>query len=214
MHWVDRGPERSGLEALRSRLTQEWVEHYKNAKGNRPNPRWQQFHSDLSKVFSGLCGYCEEFDKGEIDHFRPVSKFPELVYEWSNWVFACSSCNRSKSNKWPDDGYINPCAEDESERPERFFDFHTETRELVPKANLSDERRLKARQMIKNLSLNAPHHMRLREERLFFIEHEIKGLIENSEEEQQFLEQITDRSFSLSSITRKMLDELGFVIDD
>ncbi len=214
MHWVDRGPEPSGLEAVSSRFTQEWVERYQGGEGSRPNPRWQQFHSDLSGVFSGLCGYCEEAGKGEIDHFKPVSKFPQLVYEWSNWVFACSSCNRSKSDKWPDDGYINPCSEDESEWPERFFDFDIETRELIPKANISDERRLKALQMIDNLNLNAPHHIKLREERLFLIEHEMEGLIENPEREQQFLDRITDRSFTLSSIARALLTERGFIIDD
>ena len=29
-----------------------------------------------------MCGYCEEETAGEIDHFRPVSKCPSLVYEW------------------------------------------------------------------------------------------------------------------------------------
>lgn len=152
-------------------------------------------------------------DKGEIDHFRPTSKFPHLVYEWSNWIFACHTCNHNKSAKWPNGGYINPCADDESEQPECFFDFNIESKRLIPRKGISSENVARACQMVTDLDLNGSYHIRKREERLYLIESRLDGLIEDSEEEQEFLERITARNFSLSSIIRKMLQEQGFEID-
>ena len=211
MHWVDRGAEPSGLEDVRLQYTQEWVDRN---QGRRPTPRWQQFHRDLYRPFSGLCGYCEEIDKGEIDHFKPTSKFPLLVYEWSNWIFSCRACNQNKSNKWPDNGYVDPCGVNESERPEQFFDFNTLSKKLIPNPNTSPENQDKAAGMIKDLGLNDPHHIKARAEKLYHIEHELAGLTEDSDAEAEFLATITDRSFSLSSIARKLLEERGFAIAD
>ena len=211
MHWVDRGAEPSGLEAVRLQYTQEWIERN---RGRRPTPRWQQFHSDLCRAFSGLCGYCEEIDKGEIDHFKPTSKFPALVYEWSNWIFSCHTCNQKKSNKWPAGGYVDPCAASESERPENFFDFNTLSKKLIPNPNTSPENQAKADGMIKDLGLNDPHHIKARAEKLYHIEHHLARLTEDSDEETEFLATITDRSFPLSSIARKLLEERDFAIAD
>lgn len=211
MHWVDRGAEPHGLEAVRLQYTQEWVER---KRGRRLSSRWGQFHEDLCKAFSGLCGYCEESGKGEIDHFIPTSKCPSLVYEWSNWVFSCHDCNQKKSNKWPDGGYIDPCAVDESERPENFFDFNIQSKKLIPNPTTSPENQDKAARMIKDLGLNDPHHIKKRAEKLYHIEHHLAGLTEDSDEEEELLGTITDRSFSLSSIARKLLEERGFDIAD
>ena len=215
MHWVDRGEEPSRLEAIRRRLTQRWVDHYQDGVGSRPTDTgWRDFRDDLSRAFYGLCAYCEEEDKGEVDHFRPSSKFPRLVYEWTNWVFACHNCNQSKSNKWPVAGYIDPCASVESERPEHFFDFDTSNGEIIPKPNLSEGASDRAVQMINDLSLNAPHHVNRRKGRILFVGRRLREVIENSEEEQEFLGRITGRDFALSSFNHALLEEQGFIIDD
>ena len=214
MHWVDRGEEPSGLEDIRRQFTQEWIERYHRGTGNWPSPKWGDFRDDLSRVFYGLCGYCEEVAKGEVDHFKPASKFPSLVYEWSNWIFACHSCNQIKSNKWPVRGYIDPCKSDQSERPESFFDFDAASKRLKPRAGISSENHDKADQMIKDLCLNGSYRIRQREERAFFIESRLVGLEEESEEELEFSERITSRDFSLSSFTRKILEERDIYIED
>ena len=214
MHWVDRGPEPDGLEDVRSQFAQPWLEHYRHRTGSRPTPRWGQFSGDLSRAFNGLCGYCEEVTKGEVDHFRPTSRFPNLVYEWSNWIFACHSCNQIKSNKWPSDGYIDPCANHESERPESFFDFDIASKRLIPRAGMLSESHEKACQMIRDLGLNGSYHIRQREERALFIESHLDVLVEDSEEEQEFLERVTARDFSLSSFTRRVLEERGIYLED
>ncbi len=215
MHWVNRGQEPSRLEAIRSQFTPRWVEYYPSRSGSRPtDTRWRDFHNDLSRAFHGLCAYCEEPDKGEVDHFRPVSRCPNLVYEWTNWVFACHNCNQSKSNKWPSDGYIDPCAEEESERPEYFFDFNTTNGRLIPKESITIMNQQKTRQMIDDLNLNATHHLQMRLYSLDLIKSKLNDMIEDSHEGQAFLNSISDRDSLLSSLARALLEEHDFVIDD
>ena len=119
MHWVDRGPEPASLSQVRERYTPRWIAYYRDDVGARPTDSyWRDFHDDLSQVFFNLCAYCEEICRGEVDHFRPKSRFPEQVYQWSNWVLACHDCNLWKSDKWPTGGYVDPCAKTAAARPE------------------------------------------------------------------------------------------------
>lgn len=79
--------------------------------------------------FSSRCGYCDGSDTWNgghrtyhIDHFAPKDKFALLENVYSNLIYACPSCNSSKSNKWPSDdaaknivadkGFLNPCNDD------------------------------------------------------------------------------------------------------
>lgn len=163
MHCVDRGQEPEGLQPVRSHYTPRWVEHYRNGTGSKPSDsRWRDFHDDLGGVFFGLCAYCEESCRGEIEHFRPKSRFPQLVYDWSNWVFACHDCNHAKSERWPPRWYVDPCARSRSALPEQFFTFDSLTGEVIPRESLSPVRRKKAMQMIDDLRLNDLHHLRKR----------------------------------------------------
>ena len=164
-------------------------------------------------MFSELCGYCEEETSGEIDHFRPVSKCPTLVYEWSNWIFACPTCNREKSNKWPQEDYIDPCASEESEKPERFFTFHTGTGEMMPKSGLSEIQDQRARQMIGDINLNATYHLKRRRRLLRELKYHLDRQAGDSDEEVFFSEKV-DRESALSSLARALLEERGFIIED
>lgn len=121
-----------------------------------------------------MCWYCERHcepasDVGDrsatLDHFKPRSLFPELVYEWSNWVFSCRRCNRdNKGNKWPNSGYIDPAAADVYERPERYFDYDMMTHELIPKDDLSGDERQRALKTIDDLGLNTRDVLTSRQE--------------------------------------------------
>lgn len=210
MHWVDRGPEPSSLESVRSQFTQPWVEHYRHGIGNRPTPRWRQFHDELRNVFHELCAYCEEETGGEVDHFKPVSKFPHLVYDWSNWIFSCHACNHSKLNKWPSNGFINPCAENPEEHPERAVAFDTTTGRLIPKAGIPPEQRERVRRMVCDVGLNDSFHLKRRMYWVKFLRHHINSQVDDTEDEQEFLGRIVERSSPLSSITRALMDEMGF----
>ena len=121
MHWIERPPEPSNLEPIRALYTGAWVRYHRQGIGLKPNDtRWRLFVGDLQRAFGDVCAYCEETCKPEVEHFRPISHFPWLVYSWSNWLLACHDCNHSKRSRWPNTGYVNPCAELLMGRPEGY----------------------------------------------------------------------------------------------
>ena len=128
-HALDKPRSRTeGLKEIRDRYTPSWIWHYQDGLGPRPNDNyWRKFLADLRAAFLGQCAYCEENCPDEVDHFRPTSKFPELVYQWSNWIFTCSACNRAKGDKWPPEEYIDPCMESRRDCPEGYFTFDSIT---------------------------------------------------------------------------------------
>lgn len=83
---------------------------------------YSRYKSFLKQEFTSQCVYCRLPDglKGEdsfsVDHYRPQSRFPELVTTYANLFYACSGCNRRKGAFWPTDAqwrakqFIpNPC---------------------------------------------------------------------------------------------------------
>ena len=165
MRWVDRGPEPDGVQEYDRRFTQGWVEYFRDWPGERPgDSRWREFREILGDRSGGNCWYCERRcqrdaeDIGRaptVDHFRPLNRFPELAYLWSNWIFSCRRCNEDyKGGEWPDSGYVDPSAAEERERPERYFDCDSNTGEIVPIAGLPSEDRVRALRTIDDLGLN------------------------------------------------------------
>ena len=212
MHWVNRGPEPQRLGPIRAAYTSRWVRHYQCKIGNRPtDSRWRAFQSDLARAFEELCAYCEVLCTGEVDHFRPKSRFPKSVYDWSNWVLVCRDCNLAKGDKWPSTGYVDPCADTELEFPERYFDFDTQTGEILPRQGLNSERRTKAYGMIHDLKLNGRHHLKRRRLTLWYL-----AICEQSVGQPKSFEQLLPlalRSIQFSSLTRAWLLERGYAID-
>lgn len=138
MRSIDRGPKPDGIDQLASQHTQSWVDYFGTSpaqRGERPQDSgWTRFRGILGERSEYLCWYCEcrcrknEADRDAwtptVDHFRPKSEFPELAYDWSNWVFSCLACNTYKADKWshgPE--YIDPAASAGTEGPEKYFDF-------------------------------------------------------------------------------------------
>ena len=216
MHWVDRGPEPAGLGQIRVSYTPRWVQYYRSGIGTKPNDsRWRNFHDDLSNVFWGLCGYCEDITSGEIDHFRPKHLYPELVYFWSNWIFACHDCNQAKHWKWPSGGYVDPCARIDLEYPERYFKFDTQTGEILPNDGLSPLDHTRAQETINDLKLNARHHLKKRTVWLRLISGIIPDYSESPAPELVGeLEHFAFRTTKYSSVTRALLSERGYRISE
>ena len=211
MHWVDRGPEPEQLADIQTRYTPRWVGYYRDDDGDKPrDSRWREFSQDLADAFSGLCAYCEKICRGEVDHFRPKSRYPHLVYSWENWLFACHDCNHAKRQRWPPRGYVDPCARSRPARPERFFTFDSETGEILPKEGLIPGRRRKAQMTIDDLRLNEWHHLK---NRLVWLQL-ISACISN-EPDELTAEQKKSRAYwssrmtRYSSITRHWLSERG-----
>ena len=182
MRWVDRGPAPSGISHYVDTYTHLWVQYFKQRIGGPPNQHnyWTVFAHDLHQRFQSKCGYCErQFQTvGElqpsVDHFRPLSRCPILAYEWDNWVSSCQRCNFTKADKWPQKGYVDPCAQDLSERPEEYFGYVPLTGEIVARASLNLQARRKAETMIDDLELN---ETRLRESRFRLISSFVQDLL-------------------------------------
>ena len=165
MRWIDRGPEPGGVREYARKFTQGWVAYSRDNVGGRPEDSyWREFRQLLGGRSWNNCWYCErrchrETDDGgrapTVDHFRPLNRFPELAYRWSNWVFSCRRCNHDyKGGEWPDAGYVDPCAANEKDRPEHFFDYDAATGEIIPIAGLPPEARKRAQRTIDDLGLN------------------------------------------------------------
>ena len=216
MHWVDRGPAPPGLDHVREALTPGWVAHYRDQVGERPpDDRWRNFLDVLGSRFHRICGYCEEAAVlGGVDHFRPKSRFPEIVYSWSNWVFACSKCNSTKQDKWPAGGYVDPCACSCEDRPENFFDFDLDTGEIVAKFGLTEQQYHTAWQTIDDLGLNDMGHRNNRRARIEELRM-LLGLLDHTATPgiEQFIRSRATRSSELSSVTRAMLAQVGYSVE-
>ncbi len=85
----------------------------------------------LINDFHNNCGFCgesiptplsedteaqntERVSIGDVEHLKPKSKYPELVYEWSNYLWSCKPCNFLKkeffNKNYP---FLNPCCEED-----------------------------------------------------------------------------------------------------
>ncbi len=71
----------------------------------------------LEKIYSNKCAFCESDTTAgavlQVEHYRPKAKVTDepthegyywLGYEWTNLLYACSSCNRAKSTSFPISG--------------------------------------------------------------------------------------------------------------
>ena len=214
MHWIDRGPAPDNLEEIKHNRTPGWILYFCECIGELPSDSdWRKYLDHLRAVFENLCVYCEEVCRGEVDHFRPKSLFPELVYEWSNWVLACHDCNQSKSNKWPALGYVNPCAEYEHERPDAFFTFDLSNGSIVPREGLEPIRHHQAAVMIRDLELNDLQHRKLRleaVEKLVMAESFAAQSGVSQVKLREYYAALASRSRPLSSVVRVWLSTMGY----
>lgn len=92
----------------------------------------KEIKATLVAMFQGKCAYCESHiavvTYGEIEHFRPKSKYPELTFAWNNLLLACDRCNDAghKGNRFPLDGEGNPLLLDPTDpdtEPQAHLDF-------------------------------------------------------------------------------------------
>lgn len=68
---------------------------------NKPgNPIFDEVKATLTRMCSGArrCAYCEDSCADEVEHIRPKSLYPEVVFAWMNYLYACGICNRHKDN--------------------------------------------------------------------------------------------------------------------
>lgn len=170
------------------------VPHHSNYRDYRPF---------LREDFGKRCGYCNDYDtfridRYEIDHFVPVTLDKDRKTDYSNLVYACKSCNNSKSDTWPTGdtgnpndgkiGWIDPCSKEYAMQFER-----DEYGAIIPKTDMGEW-------MFENLKLWKAQHSYL-----WCIEH-IGEQLENIEEHYQE----TDNPHILKKIIKinKFYDDL------
>ena len=203
MHAVTRGPEPKGLPAVRMKYTPRWVSFYRKGRGTPPtDDHWLRFQPTLARVFLDICAYCEEFCHGQVDHFKPKSRFPELVYDWGNWVYSCHFCNHRKHECWPRGGFVDPCSTT-AQRAESYFTFDIRTGEILLRSNLSNSQRSKALQTRDLLRLNNYHHLKKRVQWIAAVRAAVAG--SQPRERPALTNYLVSRERELSSITRQVL---------
>ncbi|PTL84656.1 hypothetical protein [Vitiosangium sp. GDMCC 1.1324] len=84
--------------ADRVEAAQRSFEH-RNKPGNRT---FAEVRSALTVMCSGAqrCGYCEDSAADEVEHIWPKDLYPERVFAWRNYLYACGSCNGPKNNRF------------------------------------------------------------------------------------------------------------------
>ena len=129
----------------------EYNKEYLKDKSYKYN--WENFSNrkakqdtlqNLKQMYNGCCAYCEGFVESvaylEIEHFRPKSIFPRLMFEYNNLHYSCPICNKNKADKW-EEWFISP-TDDEPEEHIRFNGYMAEPIDL------------RGSEMIKMLGLN------------------------------------------------------------
>lgn len=90
------------------------------------NHAFREVRDTLRRMTPGdeHCMYCESGEATDIDHYRPLSRFPLLAFVWSNYLLACHNCNSNyKRSQFPLDAeerplLLDPTVDDPSEHLE------------------------------------------------------------------------------------------------
>lgn len=66
------------------------------------SPTYRRVRATLRAMSHGACrcAYCEHSTGDEIEHIWPKDFYPERVFDWHNYLYACGACNGSKLNHW------------------------------------------------------------------------------------------------------------------
>ena len=70
---------------------------------NRPaNTTFATVRRKLADMCNGerRCMYCEDSAADEVEHFKPKDLYPEAVFLWPNYLYACGPCNGPKNNRF------------------------------------------------------------------------------------------------------------------
>lgn len=164
------------------------------------------------------CPYCEmiissenndlkEDKKCHIEHIKPKSKFPNLAFDYRNFLTSCSdknTCGHCKQSDWDNKLFINPI----EENPKEYFSYSIRTGKIIPKkeAGLEYEKAIKTIEIL-NLNEN-----KLCDYRKSYI-NQILNSIKNSRNDDEKIEIInyfdelpTLKKFLIGSI--KILEEM------
>ena len=63
---------------------------------------------NLRKNCDGIerCMYCSLSAPVQVEHYRPLSVFPDLAFVYENYLWSCGECNQKKANRFPPDTQV------------------------------------------------------------------------------------------------------------
>ena len=73
-----------------------------SSRNNPDNATFRAVRETLVLMCAGArrCNYCEDSVADEVEHLWPKDLYPELVFAWLNYLYACGACNLRKNNKF------------------------------------------------------------------------------------------------------------------
>ncbi len=68
----------------------------------KTNATFAAVRAKLAEMCGGTrrCMYCEDSVADEVEHFRPKDLYPDVVFAWRNYLYACGPCNGGKNNRF------------------------------------------------------------------------------------------------------------------
>ena len=147
MQFIKRSACPQLLADNQSEWTMPWVVFYRIGVEKVPPKlpsvaHWRkpEIRIVLINDFHNNCGFCgesiptplledteaqntERVGIGDVEHLKPKSKYPELVYEWANYLWSCKPCNFQKKEFFDKNHpFLNPCCEEDCENLEFIED--------------------------------------------------------------------------------------------
>ncbi|WP_145515682.1 retron system putative HNH endonuclease [Yersinia aleksiciae] len=142
-----------------------WTQRYQTDKASTPTKsfRWynvacyQETRERLISMTQGHCAFCDgpvgTESRETVEHFKPKSRFPELVFTWENLFPCCDRCQGQKLEKY-DDALLRP--DDVTYEFERFFIANYATGEIAPSPQAPATEQHQAQVTIEHYGLNLP----------------------------------------------------------
>ncbi len=74
-----------------------------SSRNRADNPTFAEIRRTLAALASGAqrCMYCEDSCADEVEHIRPKHLYPDAVFVWANYLYACGPCNGPKGSRYP-----------------------------------------------------------------------------------------------------------------
>jgi hypothetical protein len=71
-------------------------------RNQKRNATFRAVRVALTEMCSGAqrCVYCEDSAADEVEHIKPKDLYPEEVFVWENYLYACGPCNGSKNSRF------------------------------------------------------------------------------------------------------------------
>ena len=128
---------------------------------------YQAIQIALGNANQEHCAFCDGKlgieSKSTVEHFRPKSKFPNLIYAWQNLFPACDVCQSVKGTKF-DDLLLKP--DDDGYTFGKYFQINWLSGAIEPLESATLAAQFRAKVTIGMYQLNEPKRLSIRKHEL------------------------------------------------